>query len=113
MGSRHAGDNHSAEPHPLEAPCAIESAISPHVAGREGTNRTYCHPRKGDGERADRRAGRRQCGDHSCVSVGGDPQRRYDGRAVVDEPASDQLWVTARDGDVVLTTTGNGAFTRE
>jgi hypothetical protein len=32
---------------------------------------------------------------------------------VVDEPASDQLWVTARDGDVVLTTTGNGAFTRE
>jgi hypothetical protein len=29
----------------------------------------------------------------------------------VDEPASDKLWVTARDGDVVLTTTGNGTFT--
>jgi hypothetical protein len=31
----------------------------------------------------------------------------------VDEPASDRLWVTARDGDVVLTTIGNGTFIRE
>jgi hypothetical protein len=32
---------------------------------------------------------------------------------LVDEPASDRLWVTARDGDVVLTTTGDGEFARE
>lgn len=31
----------------------------------------------------------------------------------VDELASDKLWLTARDGDVVLTTTGDGVFVRE
>jgi hypothetical protein len=31
----------------------------------------------------------------------------------MDEPASDHLWVTARDGDVVLTTTGDGTFMKE
>jgi hypothetical protein len=31
----------------------------------------------------------------------------------LDVPASDRLWVTARDSDVTLTTTGDGEFTRE
>jgi hypothetical protein len=31
----------------------------------------------------------------------------------VDEPASDRLWATPRDGDVVVTTTGDGVFARE
>lgn len=31
----------------------------------------------------------------------------------VDVPTSDTLWATERDGDVVLTTTGDGMFTRE
>lgn len=31
----------------------------------------------------------------------------------VDVPASDRLWATERDGDVVLTTNGNGEFARE
>jgi hypothetical protein len=30
----------------------------------------------------------------------------------VDTPTSDRLWATERDGDVVLTTTGDGSFTR-
>jgi hypothetical protein len=37
--------------------------------------------------------------------------RFYD--AELDVPASDRLWVTARDSDVTLTTTGDGEFTRE
>jgi hypothetical protein len=31
----------------------------------------------------------------------------------LEEPASDRLWATPRDGDVVLVTTGDGAFQRE
>jgi len=30
-----------------------------------------------------------------------------------DVPVSDRLWATERDGDVVLTTTGDGVFVRE
>jgi hypothetical protein len=30
----------------------------------------------------------------------------------VDVPASERLWATERDGDVVLTTTGDGVFAR-
>jgi competence protein ComEC len=31
----------------------------------------------------------------------------------IDVPASDHLWATERDGDVVLSTTGGGVFVRE
>jgi hypothetical protein len=31
----------------------------------------------------------------------------------VDVPVSDRLWATERDGDVVLSTTGDATFTRE
>jgi competence protein ComEC len=31
----------------------------------------------------------------------------------IDVPTSDHLWATERDGDVVLTTTGEGTFVRE
>ena len=31
----------------------------------------------------------------------------------IDVPASDHLWATQRDGDVVLSTTGDGTFVRE
>jgi hypothetical protein len=31
----------------------------------------------------------------------------------VDLPTSDRLWATGRDGDVVLSTTGDGVFVRE
>jgi len=31
----------------------------------------------------------------------------------LDVPANDHLWVTERDGDIVLTTTGDGVFVRE
>ena len=39
----------------------------------------------------------------------GEPQPEH----CLDVPASDRLWVTARDGDVTLVTTGDGEFRRE
>jgi hypothetical protein len=42
------------------------------------------------------------------VSIGGELQREHWRAQWVDEPASDKLWMTARDGDVVLSTTGDG-----
>jgi competence protein ComEC len=80
----------------------------------EGMNDSYCHPRG-------------QIVDRLTTALGGPGARSiraYDGRAHceknaprpehwADVPASDRLFFTARDGDVVLTTTGDGVFVRE
>jgi len=79
----------------------------------EGTNATYCHPRK---ETVDALTavlgGAGGATIHAFPSVtkcdAGGAEARW-----VDEPASDRLWLTARDGEVVLTSTGNAVFTRE
>lgn len=77
----------------------------------EGTNATYCHPRASTVARLTR-------------ATGGNPGgtvRAFDGRAKCkgsdpsswhDEPTSENLWVTARDGDVTLESTGDGAVRR-
>lgn len=74
----------------------------------EGTNGSYCHPRASVVRRLSAR-------------LGGStrPLRAYDADKCVggdagwaDIPASDRLWATSRDGDVVLTTTGDGTFVR-
>lgn len=76
----------------------------------EGTNRTYCHPRSVTVER--------------LTQMVGDPSqsiRSFDGAVACtkakdknwkDVPASSHLWATARDGDVVLVTRGDGVFER-
>lgn len=77
----------------------------------EGTNRTYCHPRRttvtaltralgGPGERPLRA----YAGESAC--------RKATAADWVDEPASDRLWATERDGDLLLVTHGDGTFTR-
>jgi len=76
----------------------------------EGMNRDYCHPRAGIVTRLTRVLG----GPSSQAIVAFDGERcdravPEDWRAV---PASDRLWETARDGDVVLSTTGDGVFQR-
>ena len=86
---------------------AVISAGKP----REGLNVEYCHPRAvvvkrlttllgGPGSKAIRAFD----GDRCAGSVAGD---------WVDVPASDRLWATERDGDVVLSTSGDGEFERE
>ena len=79
----------------------------------EGSNRGYCHPSK-------------STVDNLTAALGGPGARTvsaFDGPSCakgvshlanfVDVPTSDTLWATERDGDVVLTTTGDGTFTRE
>jgi len=79
----------------------------------EGTNLGYCHPS-------------RSTVDELTAAMGGPGQnsmRVYDASKAkcnvqkpkywVDAPASDTLWSTARDGEVVLTTTGDGVFARQ
>jgi competence protein ComEC len=78
----------------------------------EGVNRDYCHPRAIVVERLTRVLG----GD----GAGGSVLRAFDGERCdraqpsdwIDVRASDRLWATSRDGDVVLTTTGDGACAR-
>jgi len=77
----------------------------------EGTNRTYCHPRKSTVERIAQATG----GTGSVAVVAFDAERgcRQQENDNWDETVTgDRLWITARDGTVTLTTTGNGDFSR-
>jgi competence protein ComEC len=74
-----------------------------------GLNQTYCHPRK-------------SAVDRLTSALGGPGQKTieaFDGASCKEGGqwtgvrASDRLWSTARDGDVVLMTTGNGDLVRE
>lgn len=78
----------------------------------EGLNRTYCHPRL-------------QTVSNLTDILGGptpDTLRAFDGAVPcrrgteanwVDVPVSSRLWATERDGDVVLSTVGDGQFHRD
>jgi competence protein ComEC len=76
-----------------------------------GTNRTYCHPRASTVSAVSSMLG----------DLDGSPVDAFDGascRGSTDGEwkgtrASSHLFVTARDGDVVLVTTGDGRFARE
>lgn len=80
----------------------------------EGTNKDFCHPRKttvdaltaamGGATGKKIRAFHPGPSNAACS----DEPKRW-----VDTPASATLWATARDGEVVLTTTGDGKFRRE
>jgi competence protein ComEC len=97
---------------------AFLARVSPRYAvisaGHPGTgmNADYCLPRAATIERLTRvlaRGGSRTLlgydGTLSC--------RRSHGEGWVEVPVSDDLWATERDGDVVLTTRGDGLFTRD
>lgn len=82
-------------------------------AGRpdEGLNADYCHPRALIVERLTKLLG----------GPGRQTLRAFDGNRCagskpsewIDAPASDRLWATERDGDVVLSTAGDGVFVRD
>jgi competence protein ComEC len=78
----------------------------------EGMNKTYCHPR----------ASTVQALTHALGDAGSKAVHAFDAKVSckkgtaanwIDVPASDQLWATERDGDIVLATTGDGTFARE
>jgi competence protein ComEC len=73
-----------------------------------GTNRDYCHPRALVVRRLTRALG--GAGARTLQSFDGVRCDRAEAGDWIDVPASDRLWATERDGDVVLTTTGDGAF---
>jgi hypothetical protein len=84
-------------------------------AGRlnEGMNKTYCHPRSVTVQAPGAAIGgpriRRLTsfdGEVKCTSAASKSLWRQVG-------AAKSLWVTARDGDVLLMTTGDGVFSRE
>jgi competence protein ComEC len=76
----------------------------------EGMNRDYCHPRAIVLRRLTKELG--GPGSRSIHGFDGERCDRARPSDWVDVPASDRLWATERDGDVVLTTTGDGGFVR-
>ncbi|MFO0591210.1 MAG: MBL fold metallo-hydrolase [Polyangiaceae bacterium] len=88
---------------------AVISSAKP----QEGTNDGYCHPR---GVTVRTLTG-------AMGGAGTGTVKAFDGKTCSrkepkpeewsEVPASDHLWVTARDGGVTLTTTGDGVFTKE
>ena len=78
----------------------------------EGLNRTYCHPRASTVERLVAALGR--SGSTTVTAFDGAiPCRGAGSEHWIEFAGSDSLWVTARDGDVILSTTGNGVFLRQ
>jgi competence protein ComEC len=105
----HHGSDTSTTPMFLAKARPTYAVISAGKPG-EGLNREYCHPRALIVERLTKRLG----GKASKTVLAFDGLRCD--RAVPSDwiavPASESLWITARDGDVVLTTVGDGTFSR-
>lgn len=76
----------------------------------EGVNRDYCHPRAIVAKRLSRVLGGPET--RALAAFDGERCDRATPEDWVPVPASERLWATERDGDVVLTTTGDGVFRR-
>jgi competence protein ComEC len=77
----------------------------------EGMNAGYCHPRAIIVKRLTTLTG--GPGSKTLKSFDGDRCANAQPSDWIDVPTSDRLWATERDGDVALTTTGDGTFARE
>jgi competence protein ComEC len=77
----------------------------------EGPNREYCHPRAIVVQRLTRVLG--GAATKTIDAFDGERCDRATAADWVAVPASDRLWATERDGDVVLTTSGDGTFQRQ
>ena len=76
----------------------------------DGMNRDYCHPRAIVVKRLSHVLG--GATSRALESFDGDRCDRATAEDWVSVPSSERLWATERDGDVVLTTTGDGVFRR-
>lgn len=77
----------------------------------EGTNRTFCHPRAGAIRRLSAALGDEAGSPVTAFSGASCSKGQEEAWRAV--PSSSRLFVTSRDGDVTLTTTGDGSFRRE
>jgi competence protein ComEC len=78
----------------------------------EGMNRTYCHPRATTVEALTTAMG--GAGSQTITAFDAVVScRKQTAKHWKKVPATDTLWCTARDGDVVLTTPGDGTFIRQ
>ena len=78
----------------------------------EGTNEAYCHPRAATVSALTQMLG--GAGSKAIHAFrGGLRCKKSTDADWTDVAASDHLWATMRDGDVVLETTGDGSFVRE
>ncbi len=78
----------------------------------EGMNKTYCHPRASTVQALTQALG--GPGSKSILAFDAKVSCKQGTDANwIDVPASDRLWATERDGDVVLSTTGDGTFSKE
>ena len=82
-------------------------------AGRpdEGLNADYCHPRALVVERLTKLLG--GPGQKTLRAFDGTRCARATASEWIDAPASDRMWATERDGDVVVSTGGDGVFVRD
>jgi competence protein ComEC len=82
-------------------------------AGRpeQASNRESCHPRAAIVERLTKELGGGSSG--SLASFAGARCDRATERDWEEVPTTDRLWATERDGDIVLSTPGDGTFARE
>jgi competence protein ComEC len=103
----HHGSETSTSPAFLARARPRYAVVSAGKAG-EGMNREYCHPRAIVVKRLSRVLGGETT--RTLTSFDGDRCDRATPADWVSVPASARLWATERDGDVVLTTRGDGIF---
>jgi competence protein ComEC len=77
----------------------------------EGTNRTYCHPQRSAVERLSTLTGSKTTRPMEVFQGTNCKESSSTGWTTID--VSDRVFVTARDGDVVLVTAGDGQFAKE
>ena len=108
----HHGGNTSSTPALLVQAEPTYAVISSGLPG-EGTNATYCHPRAEIVRALTSRIGGAGPGTIRSFPPATSCKTAPPSLQWLDEPASNRLWATSRDGDVVLVTTGDAAFQRE
>jgi competence protein ComEC len=106
----HHGSDTSTTPGFLMKARPKYAVVSAGKAG-EGLNVDYCHPRALVIQRLTLLLG--GAGSRTLSAFDGERCSGARPGDWVSVPASDRLWATERDGDVVLTTGGDGAFARE
>ena len=107
----HHGSDTSTSPAFLARVAPKYAVISAGKRG-EGTNAGYCHPRRSVVERLTAELGDAPTGTVASFDATGGCGKEGEESHWIDARTSARLWITARDGDVVLSSVGDGVFLR-